>query len=110
MSIYVDKTFYWPNGVTDRPVQVKAGPHRRGKTYHPTAKDKKGCRMCHMWCDDGEEEVLHALAAQIGLLRAWFQEHRFLRHYDLTPSKQALAIAAGALEMNLVEWLKGRGK
>ncbi len=39
---------------------------------------------------------LHALAARIGLRRAWFQGGR-IPHYDLTPAKREAAIAAGAV-------------
>lgn len=38
---------------------------------------------------------LHALAARIGLRRAWFQPHPIAPHYDLTPSKRDEALAAG---------------
>lgn len=50
----------------------------------------------HMTCSDIDE--LHAMAARIGLRRAWFQDKSF-PHYDLTKSKRALAIAAGAVEV-----------
>lgn len=50
----------------------------------------------HMLGSDIDE--LHALAAQIGLRRSWFQDKR-LPHYDLTVSKRALAVAAGAVEI-----------
>lgn len=49
----------------------------------------------HMTCSNIDE--LHAMAAQIGLKRAWFQDETF-PHYDLTANKRAQAIAAGAHE------------
>lgn len=49
---------------------------------------------CHMMADTLEE--LHAMAARIGLRRAWFQP-RSSPHYDLTPAKREAALAAGAV-------------
>lgn len=51
---------------------------------------------CHMACD-GDLEELHAMAEKIGLKRSWFQKHPTLPHYDLVPSKRALAIRYGAI-------------
>ena len=57
----------------------------------------KSTQSCHMAADTLEE--LHALAERIGLKRSWFQ--RVPRpHYDLTPSKHALAVKAGAKELS----------
>lgn len=53
---------------------------------------------CHMYADTLDE--LHAMAARIGMRRAWFQDHRMLKHYDLVPSKRALAIQYGAMEQD----------
>lgn len=52
----------------------------------------------HMLTTDLDE--LHAMARRIGLKRSWFQDKRF-PHYDLTASKRALAVAAGAVEIGL---------
>lgn len=49
--------------------------------------------MSHMLADTLPE--LHAMAGRIGLKREWFQSHG-TPHYDLTQTKRALAIAAGA--------------
>ena len=47
--------------------------------------------------DDSIEE-LHALAARIGLKRAWFQDKPWPhQHYDVTDTKRQAAIAAGAV-------------
>lgn len=53
---------------------------------------------CHMYADSLEE--LHAMAKKIGLRREWFQNHPYLKHYDLTPSKRAMAVRFGAIEHN----------
>ena len=62
----------------------------------------KATPSCHMWTD-GDLEELHVLAASIGLKRSWFQpaeRPRGLDHYDLTPSKRAAAVVAGAVELD----------
>lgn len=89
MSVYVDPTHVYHNAW---------GPFLKGS--------------CHMFCDLGDEDLLHALAARIGMRRSWFQRDRDGGHYDLVPSKRALAVAGGAVEVDLrraVEvWQKNR--
>lgn len=53
--------------------------------------------MCHMMADTIGE--LHAMADRIGLQRRWFQP-RSTPHYDLSVSRRALAVRAGALEID----------
>lgn len=57
--------------------------------------------MCHMLADTDDE--LHAMAAQIGVARRWWQspEKTSGSHYDIALSKKALAIAAGAVQITL---------
>lgn len=54
----------------------------------------------HMLGTDIDE--LHAAAADLGLKRSWFQDKTFA-HYDLTRSKRVLAVANGAVEIELGE-------
>lgn len=57
---------------------------------------------CHMTADSDEE--LHALASKIGLKRSWHQPPpAHFSHYDLTPSRRAHAVAAGAVELTRAE-------
>ena len=63
-------------------------------------------QWCHLWCEVGDEEALHELAAKIGMRRSWFQPKRGFPHYDLVPTKREAAIKAGAVETDLKEWLK----
>lgn len=55
----------------------------------------------HMLASDLDE--LHAMAGRIGLRRSWFQGDKTFAHYDLTASKRALALAAGAVAIGLGE-------
>lgn len=89
--IYIDEIFNWPGDITP-------------------AGRKHGHRWCHLWCDPGDEEILHALAQKIGLKREWFQHNRILNHYDLVPSKRKLALHEGAQEMSLLNWMKQHKK
>lgn len=54
--------------------------------------------MCHMVAPDVHE--LHAMADRIGVARRWFQDPLTMNvsapHYDISKSKRALALAAGA--------------
>lgn len=70
---------------------------------------KHGHQWCHMWCEPGEEDKLHEIAAKIGMRREWFQD-KSLPHYDLVPTRRAMAILEGAVETDLREWLKKRRK
>lgn len=55
--------------------------------------------MCHMVADTDAE--LHAMADQIGVDRRWHQKPGTIySHYDIALSKRALAVKAGALEIN----------
>lgn len=66
--------------------------------------------MCHMLATTDEE--LHAMADRIGVSRRWWQSPQKSSgsHYDISLSKRALALQAGAVkitwreagEMNLV--------
>ena len=54
-------------------------------------------KMCHMVADTIEE--LHAMADRIGLKREWFQLLSS-PHYDLSKTKRAEAVRAGAIEVD----------
>ena len=55
--------------------------------------------MCHMVADTDAE--LHAMADRIGVARRWHQKAGTPHsHYDIALSKRALAVKAGALEIN----------
>lgn len=53
--------------------------------------------MCHMVADSIDE--LHEMADTIGVARKWFQGKTRSPHYDISLSKRALAIEAGAVEI-----------
>ena len=54
--------------------------------------------MCHMIADTLDE--LHAMADRIGVARRWFQNKGRHPHYDICKSKRALAVNAGAIEID----------
>jgi hypothetical protein len=76
MSVYVDPIFDW------------------GKTG----------RWPHMVADTLDE--LHVFASTIGMRREWFQDHPDHPHYDLRPTKWALAKRHGAIETTAIEVLR----
>lgn len=53
-----------------------------------------------MFTDEIDLQQLHQMASNIGMKRAWFQEHRIAPHYDLTPRRRAVAISLGAIEVD----------
>lgn len=61
----------------------------RGKTWY------------HLIADTIEE--LHEFAHSIGLKNEWFQNHRFMPHYDVTENKRVAAIEKGAIRMSIRE-------
>lgn len=89
MAVYVDELR------TIRPADSKPQAQRNGD------------RWCHMTADS--EQELHEFAARLGLKRTWYQVggrkvwHWYLSHYDLVPSKRALAVRYGAREVSLEE-------
>jgi hypothetical protein len=76
MAIYVDQLEAW-------------GWQMRGRKI----------RSCHLFTSSEDIEELHAFAEQIGMRRAWFQEHRIAPHYDLTPTRREAAVQLGAIEV-----------
>lgn len=57
-------------------------------------------KSCHMFTDTLELDELHRVALVIGMRLSWFQDKKTAPHYDLTPSRRAAAIAAGAVEVD----------
>lgn len=57
--------------------------------------------MSHMGSPDIEE--LHKMAAQIGIARKWFQDHKTHPHYDVCKAKRLLAIHFGAVAVSPYE-------
>lgn len=62
---------------------------------------------CHL-TTDGPIEELHVFAARLGLKREWFQEHRIVPHYDLTPKRRVAALALGAVHVPMRHQIKLR--
>jgi hypothetical protein len=67
----------------------------------------RGQMYCHMFTDQFDLTELHQMAQRIGLKRSWFQNPRpgDHPHYDLAPSKRALALANGACFRSGKEWV-----
>ncbi len=87
MAIYIDELMTFPD------VAIKPGIRHLGNQW------------CHMACD-GDLEELHAFAERLGMQRRWFQDHRLVPHYDLTPTKRALAVEAGAIQITSSEFVR----
>lgn len=70
--------------------------------------DRHNHQWCHLFADKADCEELHAFARRLGLKREWFQKD----HYDIVPTKRALAIRLGAIELNTQDavaiWRKHR--
>jgi hypothetical protein len=71
----------------------------------------RGRRWCHLTADSPEE--LHELAAQLGLVRQWFQskpDRPWNDHYDLPEQIRAQAIACGAQPLSTREMARRQAK
>lgn len=90
-EIYVDALFDWSGISYSGPDAAEAA--RVGA--------RNGHQWCHLFSDEQDPAfpALHAFAAKLGLRRAWFQGD----HYDLTPSRRAAAVRAGAKEATRAE-------
>ncbi len=88
MTVYVDKLRSYPQKATS------------GSRFFGNGK-----QSCHL-ATDGELEELHQFAVSIGLKREWFQDHRRVPHYDLTPNKRQRALAKGAQEASSEELIE----
>lgn len=56
-------------------------------------------KMCHLMAD-GSEELL-AMVDHIGVSRKWIQRAgEWCEHFDICKSRRALAVAAGAVELD----------
>jgi hypothetical protein len=91
--VYVDKLFAVPDEAY----------HGAGAGQAQRVGAKHGHRWCHMWTD-GPIQELHVFAAKLGMRRAWFQDHGWLPHYDLVPTRRAHALRLGAAEKSLIEY------
>lgn len=71
--------------------------------YVDTMKAKYGRMvMCHMIADTTEE--LLAMADRIGVARKWLQKAgQHDEHFDIALSKRKLAVAAGAVEVSMMD-------
>ncbi|HKL21798.1 MAG TPA: DUF4031 domain-containing protein, partial [Tichowtungia sp.] len=61
-------------------------------------------QWCHMWSEDVDS--LHRMAKKIGLKEQWFQDRENFPHYDLVQAKRDKAIEAGAVEIDLRDWIR----
>lgn len=86
MTVYVDPLMAWPTM-----------PHTKGQALRIFGEGKLSSHLFAAGFDEASVEELHAMAKLIGLRREWFQPLSY-PHYDLTPSRRALAVKKGAVE------------
>lgn len=80
--------------------EIQVWPHARHRCF------KAG--SAHLTTTfDGDIEELHAFAVRLGLERSWFQD-KYVKHYDLSPAKHALALKLGAVLVPAREQAKAR--
>lgn len=63
----------------------------------------------HMGTDDHSDAglaELHAIAARIGMRKAWFQNKPHHPHYDLFPARRAAAIRLGVVAVDRRTYVK----
>lgn len=68
-------------------------------TIRPCLRNKnwKYDESCHLFVHPDTPLIeLHCFAEKLGLVKAYFQTHSFLPHYDLAPGMQKKAIKLGA--------------
>lgn len=90
--IYVDQPFHFP--------ARGAQAFRVGSRHNH--------KWCHMWSEN--VEALHRMAKAIGMRREWFQNKPGFPHYDLVPSRRAHALRLGAVERDLMDYLREKRK
>ncbi len=64
-----------------------------------------GQHWCHLMEDTGDTAALVLFAAHLGLKASYLQhgDRPLLAHFDLIPSKRALALRLGAVEQGTIE-------
>lgn len=90
MSVYVDAPRLYPS---------------EPRNY--VGRTRKEARWCHMIADT-EVELL-TMATRLGLRREWIQRDRHRKgcpHFDLVPSKRALAVRFGAVPVTRREFVE----
>jgi hypothetical protein len=98
--IYVDMPQEWVGNYHGNDEKLVAQAKRVGARH--------GNKWSHLWCDAGEEEKLHEFARKLGLKREWFQAKPDFPHYDTVPTKLGRALALGATQVSLLDWLRAR--
>lgn len=74
----------------------------------PAAR-RHGTRWCHLMAEDDNIPALVAFAQKLGLRSQWLQGVSAGHpHFDLVPSKRAMAVKLGAKEVNIMEWMRER--
>lgn len=63
---------------------------------------------CHLFDSEDNLTRLHDFARGLGMKREWFQDHPLVPHYDLTASRRAAAVRAGAVEVSMKDELRRR--
>jgi hypothetical protein len=88
--VYVDKPTHYLREQTN-PFAQRYGSH---------------VKWCHLFADSLQE--LHDFASKLELKPSWFQDKKRFPHYDIVQSKRQQAIALGAQEIDLRNYLKNK--
>lgn len=96
------RAYRWARTVTWRERRHQQGRKRMTVYVDNMQAPFDRMKMCHMIADSTDE--LLEMADRIGVQRKWLQKAgRHDEHFDIALSKRKLAVAAGAVEVSMMD-------